>query len=547
MAGSRRRPAALRAATSAAGNDSVRVQWTPAEPACHKAAPMRFSAPIQAVQRAAGALCGAFVDAAGRERNVVSALLVYTLVWTAYGTLAKGDQGLHPDMTELIAWSRDLAWGYQKHGPVGAVLVWAWFSVLPVAEWSYYLFAMLMPASALWIIWRLSADYLDIEKRVVGLALMTFVPFFNFHALKFNVNTVLLPVWALTTWWFLRSYERQSLIYAVLAGLAAAVAMLTKYWSVFLLAGLAIAALIDARRMRYFRSLAPWVTAAAGFALMAPHLYWLTQHNYAPFSYAINVHGRDPFLTSAASALGYLAGSLGYVAAPIIVVLVMARPSRATLADMAWPMEPSRRLVAAAFWAPFLLPVAAALGGGVAITSLWSMSAFTLLPVLLLSPAAVNLRALDTGRILIAAAAFPFIMLIASPFIAVADQRKGPPPASAQAPLLAARVERDWHALTAQPLRHVGGSADLAYGVAAYAADRPLSLPGLPQPRLAQLRKDGVVFVCFTEDSSCRQDAVRQASRIGPSRLAEVTLTRTFFGISGRSQGYAVRMVLPPR
>ena len=357
---------------------------------------MRLSAPIQAAQRAAGALRGAFVAPEGRERNVVLALVVYALVWAAYGTVAKGAQGLHPDMTELIAWSRELAWGYDKHGPVSAVLVWAWFSVFPVAEWSYYLLAMAMPAGALWIVWRLSADYLAVEKRVAGLAFMTFVPFFNFHALKYNVNTVLLPMWALTTWWFLRSYERQSLVYAALAGLAAAAAMLTKYWSVFLLAGLALAALNDARRVRYFRSLAPWVTIVTGFALLAPHLYWLTQHDYAPFSYAVGVHGDDPFLMSAKSALGYLAGSLGYVAVPIIVVLAIARPSRATLADMAWPKEPNRRLAAAAFWAPFLLPVLAALGGGVEITSLWSMSAFSLLPVLLLSPPSVTLRPRDT-------------------------------------------------------------------------------------------------------------------------------------------------------
>ena len=65
--------------------------------------------------------------------------------------------------------------------------------MFPVAEWSYYLLAMAMPTLTLWIVWRLSADYLDAEKRVAGLALLMLVPFFNFHALKFNVNTVLMP------------------------------------------------------------------------------------------------------------------------------------------------------------------------------------------------------------------------------------------------------------------------------------------------------------------------------------------------------------------
>ena len=90
------------------------------------------------------------------------------------------------------------------------------------------------------------------------------MPFFNFHALKFNVNTVLLPLWAATTFWFLRSYKTRGAGWAALAGVGAAACMLGKYWSVFLLAGLVVAALIDRRRARYFRSAAPWITVAVG-------------------------------------------------------------------------------------------------------------------------------------------------------------------------------------------------------------------------------------------------------------------------------------------
>ncbi len=130
---------------------------------------MRLIQPIDALR-------SALTDPAHRERNVVLTLAVYTVLWTVYGTIAKSGQGLHPDMTELLDWSRNLAWGY-KHPPFAAALVWLWFKVFPVAAWSYYLLAMLMPAIALWIVWRLSADYLDIEKRVFGLALLTLVPF----------------------------------------------------------------------------------------------------------------------------------------------------------------------------------------------------------------------------------------------------------------------------------------------------------------------------------------------------------------------------------
>ncbi len=361
-------------------------------------------------------LRAALIDPARRERSVLLALAAYWALWTIYGTIAKSGQGLHPDMTELLDWSRHLAWGY-KHPPLAAAIVWLWFSVFPVAAWSYYLLAMLMPTLTLWIVWRLSADYLDIEKRVFGLALLTLIPFFNFHALKFNVNTVLIPAWAATTLWFLRGYTTRDALYAALAGAGAAAAMLGKYWSIFLIAGLVAAALIDKRRGDYFRSAAPWITVAVGAIVIAPHVFWLVQHNFESFAYAMYVHGEKSFADVAISALGYLAGSAGYVAIPVIIALAAGRPGRATLADMAWPADPDRRLAAAAFWGPLLLPVVGALASGTDITSLWSMSAWTLLPVLLLSPPAMTISPVDTRRLLAFAVVLPVVMAIASPAI----------------------------------------------------------------------------------------------------------------------------------
>jgi Dolichyl-phosphate-mannose-protein mannosyltransferase len=504
------------------------------------AIPITFS-PLAAVAR----LHAALTDPARRERNVLVALAAYALVWTAYGTIAKSSQGLHPDMTELIAWSRDLAWGF-KHPPLAAAIVRLWFEVFPLAEWSYYLLAMLMPAIALWIAWRLSADYLDNEKRVVGLALLMLVPFFNFHALKYNVNTVLLPLWAATTFWFLRSYRTRGTLYAALAGLGAAGCMLGKYWSVFLLAGLALAALIDARRTRYFRSPAPWISVAVGLVVLAPHLFWLYQNHFESFGYAMHVHGAKPFVTTASGVLGYLAGSLGYVAVPLIVVFALARPGGTAIADMVWPADADRRLAAAAFWGPLLLPAVAALASGTEITSLWSMSAWTLLPVMLLSSPAITLRVIETRRLLGAVVALPLIMLLAAPAIAIIVQRKGPQAPNAQGALLAAQVERAWHAVTPQPLRYVGGNADIAFTVIAYASDRPRALGDLPQPSRAELSYRGVALLCFADDAGCRRAAETKAAGVGPSVSAEVTVIRTFFGEPGRPQRYRI-LIVPPR
>ncbi len=112
-----------------------------------------------------------------------------------------------------------------------------------------------------------------------------------------------------------------------------------------------------------------------------------------PFGYAMTVHGERPFGAVLKGLAGYVAGSIGYIAIPLLLVQIAAWPSWATVADMIWPRDIERRLVAAAFWGPFLLPVVGALASATEITSLWSMPAWTLLPVVLLSPAAVRLNA----------------------------------------------------------------------------------------------------------------------------------------------------------
>lgn len=523
----------------------VGTGWTNPASACDSSG-MPLPVPFSAIDRLISRLWDAFTDPKRAERTVLWALVAYVLVWTVYGTIAKAPQGLHPDMVEIVAWSRDLSLGYLKHPPLAAWLVAVWFAVLPVAEWSYYLLAMLMPALALWLAWKLSADYLDLEKRVVGLLLLMLVPFFNFHALKYNVNTVMMPLWAATTLAFLCSYRTHSVWWAALAGVCAAGAMLTKYWSVFLLAGLALAALIDKRRMAYFKSPAPWATIVAGAVALAPHLFWLVQHNFAPFTYAMIVHGEKPFAATALSALGYIAGSAGYVAVPLIVVAVMTRLQPAVLADMAWPRESKRRLAALAFWLPFLLPAVGAIVGRSEVTSLWSMPAFTLLGVLLLSPEGVIVRAVDTRRLLIAAIIVPLVMLIAAPVIAYIAQRNGPSPASAQAHLLARQVEQAWHQMTPEPLCFVGGEADLAYGVVTYAADRPRALTDMPPPDAAALARAGAVYVCLAEDQGCRLKAAALALKASGSRTVESTILRAFLRSPGKPQRYTLILV-PPR
>jgi hypothetical protein len=506
---------------------------------------------------------------AGADRAVVILLAAYTAIWTLYGCIAGASQDIHSDMAELIAWSRTPAFGYLKHPPLAAWIVGFWFRVFPLASWSYYLLAALMPSIALWFSWRIGADYLSIEKRVAGLALLMLIPFYNFHALKFNANSVLLPCWAATTYWFFRAHRTQSTGFGALAGLGAAACMLGKYWSVFLLVGLAIAALSHPRRWAYFRSPAPWIASVAGVALIAPHLVWLYWHDFPPLEYALAHHGEPSMVATIRDVAGYLLGSAAYVALPVLLTLIAARPDRSTLRDMLVPSDPDRRFAAVSFWGPLLLPAAAAPVAGIDLTPLWSMPAWTLLPVVLLSPWRLELSRDQSRTILIIVCAATLLMLAIAPGVALAVHRAGIEPPAAHGRQLAGETERAWRDVTTRPLRHVG--CDAAEEVAAYATDRPQVLPSRiyqgdiadvvyadfrhwplrtatdPTSQDPALATDGMALVCFADHPNRLAAAAARAARNPASLRREIELRREFMGFAGPPQRYVIFVIPPPR
>jgi len=179
-------------------------------------------------------------DARRGPRTAAALLAVYALLWWGYALVAKSTQSIHFDMGEVFAWSTELAYGYPKHPPFPAWVAAAWFAVFPCADWAYYLLATTSVSVALWFIWLIATRFVAGEKRALALVLLAFAPIFNLQPLKFNSNALLIPVWAGATYLFLRSYSSRTLLAGALAGVGAAVAMLTKYWSVFLLLGLGV-------------------------------------------------------------------------------------------------------------------------------------------------------------------------------------------------------------------------------------------------------------------------------------------------------------------
>ena len=343
-------------------------------------------------------LVDGLADPARRRRAALVFCMAYATLWFVYAVIAKSAQDLNADMAEMVVWTRELALGYPKHPPLLAYLLWAWFKVFPFADWAYLLLAVITVSVGIFLAIELCAEWLAKEKLAVVPFLLATIPFYNFLGLKFDQNSALIPLWALAMWAMLRALDTRHLGWAALAGLAAAAAMLVKYWSVFLIAALALAAVMHPRRRDYFRSAAPWVTAGVFLVAVAPHVVWLIREDFPPITWVTTRRVAASFGDTIASMLEALGGTFAYAAVAFALVLLFVRPSPAALRDGFLPQD-ERRVAANLFYVPLFVPVVPALIKNINLLSLWNTPALNLLPVMLLGSPLVTVPRVAVLRI----------------------------------------------------------------------------------------------------------------------------------------------------
>ncbi|MEJ0074895.1 MAG: glycosyltransferase family 39 protein [Alphaproteobacteria bacterium] len=486
---------------------------------------------------------------ARRRRAALMFCVAYGVLWFVYGVIAKSSQDLNADMAEMIVWSRELAWGYPKHPPLLAFVLWGWFKIFPLADWAYLLLAVVTVSAGIFLVIELSAEWLAKEKLAAVPFLLATIPFYNFLGLKFDQNSALVPLWALAMWAMLRALDTRLPGWAALAGLAAAAAMLVKYWSGFLILALALAALFHPQRRAYFRSAAPWVTAGVFLIAVAPHVVWLIRESFPPITWVATRRIATSFgdtLYSMAEALG---GTFAYAAVAIALVLVFVRPRPVALADGFLPKN-ERRTAAILFYVPLFVPIVPALIKNINLLSLWNTPALNLLPVMLLGSPLVAVPRAAVLRIAGVVTVLTLLIVAASPFVAFALLRTGVENDAAYARLLMEATEREWHKDRDKPLRLIGGPFALVSTAAFYGKDRPSTYPQFsrylaPWVDDERIARDGMAIMC-SDWALCLQYMDAVATRYGGGRRAEVTLARRWLWFSGPPARFHMTLI-PPR
>jgi 4-amino-4-deoxy-L-arabinose transferase-like glycosyltransferase len=488
-------------------------------------------------------------DPARRRRAALVFALGYGALWFVYGVIAKSSQDLNADMAEMVVWAREPALGYPKHPPLLAFILWVWFHIFPLADWAYILLAVVTLAGGIYLAVELSAEWLEGEKLAAVPFLLAAIPFYNFLGLKWDQNSVLIPLWALAMWAMLRALDTRLLSWAALAGLAAAAAMLTKYWSAFLIVALSLAALFHPRCKVYFTSAAPWVTAGVFLAAIAPHVVWLIREDFPPITWVVTRRTSTSIGDMLRAAAEYLGGTAGYAAPAIVLVLAFLRPGPRMILD-SWLPRDTRRLAAILFFTPLLLPVVAALITKTSLLSLWSTPALNLLPVMMLGSALLVVPRVTVLRIASIVTGVTLAVVAASPVIGYVILKTGVENNAAYARLVMQAAEAEWRKATDKPLTMIAGPFVLVSSAAFYGTDQPSTFANFspylsPWADAARLKRDGVAIMFAAADPDWAPWMEQQIPKAEGVRRTEVTLARRWPWFTNAPMRFVIAIVPP--
>ena len=147
------------------------------------------------------------------------------------------------------------------------------------------------------------------------------------------------------------------------------------------------------------------------------------------------------------------------------------------------------------------------------------------------------------------ALAFPPVMVVAAPAIAMAIHRKGLQHHGDHYRELARALEEAWRARSDKAIAVLGGDFNLVNGTLFYLRERAVPYFILAPRRPAgfddgRIAREGMALVCPQEDCAC-VEMLKKLSANSAGAPTEITLVRNYLGVPGRHARYVISVVQP--
>jgi 4-amino-4-deoxy-L-arabinose transferase-like glycosyltransferase len=521
------------------------------------------------IRRLAALLTASASDRKAGPWLVIGFAILHAMLWTLILIQLKAAQDIHFDVAEAFAWGQKFQLGYGKHPPLSGWVAGLWFQIFPVANWATYALAMATVSTGLVICWLVALRVVDRRRAFFVVLMLALYPIFNFKGFKYNPDLLQLVTLPLVVLAYLDAFEKRTARAGVWLGLAGALALMTKYWVLTMIGAVGIAALLHPDRWLFLRSPAPWVAIATLAVAMLPHLWWLKQVDFAPFSYAGDIYSLTDRAQCLQLVIGYVGHNLALLAAPIaLAVLVLAltpgwwtsfKRQPSSLVTRAWSRGPNQGVNTAQALNVWIIQIVVAIGpplGALAfivyLKTDWGISLFFLTPLALVAIPALRLPKIAVFYLAAVWLVITLATLAAAPRIAaleIADNPNGASGYSARSEL-ARELTQAWHERFGSRWPIVAGTTEIGEPMTFYSGDHPLPYtPGETWSSgltsLEEARRLGFIGICDTSDYRAKTCDAWMAANAANAENLVMTTQRFFHGHSGPSTTWKIYIVPP--
>ncbi len=209
-------------------------------------------------------------------------LLLNAVLWSIVPLLRLS---LPMDTQEAMVWGKYCLLGTTKHPPLSGWLAYNFWQLCGRWDGAMYILSQLCVAAGVLYIYKLAREFLD-EKRAIVAALLQFgVIYYNFSSVEFNVNVISLALWPAVAFYFWRGYTQNRWRDWLLFGLFAGLNLLNKYVGGLLLAAIGVFVVVNPAARQLLKNGKAYAAGLLALAVVAPHLWWLYQTDFAAFDY----------------------------------------------------------------------------------------------------------------------------------------------------------------------------------------------------------------------------------------------------------------------
>jgi len=415
--------------------------------------------------------------------------------------LARGT--VHTDTLESIAWGLQWQFGYDKHPQLAAWISAAATLLGGRVGWPVYLVGSLNILACFWAVWQLAQRLLTPAQALLSVCLLETIWYYSLLGPKFDPNTLMISLWAITTLATYLALERGESRWWLAAGLGAGCAFIAKYQSAVFLVSLLGAILSSERGRQAWKGRGPYLALLVFALVISPNFYWLSQHDFISWRYAA---GRVDSGHSWLQPWVFLFQQAGTLAIFLFAVILLARYRKIPLSLSTW----QRRFCWWVGLGPLLVSLALSLSMGLYLYAKWAapyFSLFGLLAVMALRPDVTAKQA--KAWVGVAMALTLSVALARGLYLTYFPSfaRDHYIDAFYPYPAIAQEAERLWQAEGSTPLHFVAGNHYLAAGLTAYLSTHPAPYFDWDPKQSAwmnetDLQRDGGVFAWDVSQTS---------------------------------------------